>query len=168
MDKRKGIFLIIFLVLLLSVVNAAWIIYSKQTITSNVVGGKNDYNISWSFDNSLSLNTSNGPDETSTSMKIEGLSKDANMSFEIETRRTNLNSSCPNYDDDCKVILTQIYNNGGEIRKILSDKQTITSTGNFTLFHGTDNFIEYRIQCVENSCSQRIVSNVTLEQIQNP
>jgi len=169
MDKKGGMLLLIFLVLLLGTVNAAWIISYKKTITTNVIGEKSVYNISWEFDNTLSLNTNNGPASTDTSMKIDGLTEDMNMTFEIETRRTNLSSEeeCPNYEKDCDVIVTHIYDDGIiEIKTILSDSPTtIGDEANFTLFAGFDNFIEYKIECVEDSCPQRINSNVTLKQI---
>lgn len=167
MDRKKGLSIIILLVLVLGVVDAAWILYYKKTITTNVIGGESVYSISLEFNDTLSLDTSNGPDSTKTLMKIDNLDKNLNMSFEIETRRTNLDSDCPNYENDCIVTLAHIYNNGTEIKTILSSKQTITNDGNFTLFKDVDNYIEYKVECVENSCAQRISSNVTLEQIQN-
>jgi len=167
MDRKKGLSIIVFLVLLLGVVDAAWVLYYKGTITTNVIGEQSAYSISWEFNDTLSLDTTNGPDSTSTLMKIDSLDKDLDMGFEIETRRTNLDSNCPNYEDDCTVTLAHIYNNGTEIKTILSNKQTITNDGNFTLFKDVDNYVEYKVECVENSCSQRISSNVTLEQIQN-
>ena len=157
-------FLLVFLVLLLSVVNAAWIIYYKKTITTNVIGEETVYTISQEFANTLSLNTTSGPANITTLMEIKNLNENIKMSFEIETRKTNLtNASCPNYRDDCGVIVTHIYDS---IRRILSNRSTtITDKENFTLFTPLTNFIEYRIECVEDSCSQRINSNITLEEI---
>lgn len=164
MDKKRGILIIILLVLFLGVIDAAWIIYYKDSITTNVIGEK-IYTISEEFDNSLSLDTLDGPDEKSTLMKIQDVDKDRLMEIEVSTRRTNLTSEveCPDYEDDCRVTWTYIYGDG--TREVLIDKQTITNKKNFTLFTGQDNFIEYKIECVEDSCPQRIVSNVTIEGI---
>ena len=161
---KRGVIVIIFLVLLLAVIDSAWIFSYKKTITTEIIGQNKGYTISHEFDNALSMNTSNGPGQINSSLKIMGLDKDVNMSLEISTRRTSINSSCSDYDKDCKVIITQIYNN---IRKILSNTTNINDDENFVLFKNTENIIEYQIVCVENSCSQRIISNVTLEQIPN-
>jgi hypothetical protein len=165
MNKKRGILIIVFLVLILGVVNAAWAIYYKKTITTNVIGDKKIYDISQEF-NSLSLNTSGGPDSDVTLMKIGGLSEDENMNYAIETRKTYLDASCPNPDKDCLVTVTQIYAGGsGEIRNILSSTQNINSEKNFTLVKNTDNLIEYKVECIKNSCPQRISSNVTIQQV---
>jgi hypothetical protein len=171
MDKRRGLFIIIVLVLILGVVDAAWIISYRKTITANIIGEQKIYTISQEFSNNISLNTSTGPAEIITLMKIDGLIEDANMSFEIDTRRTNLTSKteCPNPDEDCGIIVTYIYNNGtGNVTNILSYKPAnLGDDKNFTMYKEVENFLEYKIQCVEDSCPQRIRSNITLEQIPN-
>jgi hypothetical protein len=160
---KRGVIVIILLIFLLVLIDSAWIFSYKKTITTEITGQSTIYTISHEFDNALELDTSDGPSQINTSIKIKGLGKDVNMSFDISTRRTNV-TVCPNYDDDCDVIVTQIYNN--DIRKILSDKPTtIGDKENFTLFKNVDNMIEYQIVCVQNSCPQRIISNVTLTEI---
>jgi len=169
MNKRKYLFILIVLILVLGVVDAAWIVFYKKTITTNVIGEEKTFTIFQEFNSILSLNTSNGPAETKTLMEIKDLTEDANMTFEIETRRTNLTSEteCPNFEDDCGVIITHIYPNGMvNITNILSNKPTtIGDEANFILLKNINHFIEYKIQCVEDSCPQRVSSNITLEQV---
>jgi len=161
MDKKKGLVIIISLVLLLGAVDAAWIFYYKNTITANVIGEK-FYSISEEFDSTISVDTTEGPDSESTLMKIQSLDRDRLMEISTTTRRTNLTSEkdC-DYEDDCIVTWTYIYDSG--IKEVLINKQTITNEKNFTLYAGGNNYIEYKIECVEDSCPQRIVSNVTVE-----
>jgi len=164
MNRRKGVLILIFLVLLLGVVNAAWIFSYKKTVIADIIGREQKiYTISQDFSDLL-LNTSNGLDNKSTLMKINNLKENMNMLFKIETRVTNL-SSCPDYDKDCKVTVTQIFNNG--TRNILSDTDHyyINEEANLTLFKDAENVLEYNIVCVKNSCPQRIKSNITLSQI---
>ncbi len=162
MNKKRGLIVLVVLVSLMTFVNAAWIIFYEGEIITNIIGEGAPYIITQEFSNSLSLNTSSGNGTVTTSMKIEGLSENINMSFDIDTRRTNLNSSCPNYDDDCVVRLTHIY---GGVRNILSNTTNVNDDGNVLLLAPNENFIEYMIYCVEDSCPQRINSNVTLEEI---
>jgi hypothetical protein len=165
MDKRRGIVILIFLVLLLGVIDAAWIFSYKKIITASVVGGeKKVYTISQDFGDSLLLNTSNGPDIKSTLMKISDLEEDTNMLFKIETRVTYLEPDCLN-GEDCKVTVTQDLINGTE--KILSDTDhyNINEEANLTLFKIIENILEYKIECVKNSCPQKINSTIILSQI---
>ena len=80
-----------------------------------------------------------------------------------KTQKTNLTSEevCLDYKDDCEVIISHIYD--GNI--ILSNVTDSSFKGNFTLFIPLTNYIEYMIECVEDSCSQRINSNITLEEL---
>jgi hypothetical protein len=160
-DKKRGVVIIISLVLLLGVIDAAWILSYKQTITAKVIGEK-FYSISEEFDSTISLNTSDGPDTEINLMKIES-NKDRLVDLDATTRRTNLTSEeeC-DYEDDCIVTWTYIHDG---IKEILINKQTITNNKNFTLLEGEENYIEYKIECVEDSCAQRIASNVTIEGI---
>ena len=160
---KRGAIIIILLVLLLVLVDSAWIFSYKRTITSNVIGrGQEAYTITQEF-NDLSLDTSTGASSQISLMKVQGLGKDITVNLAIETRRTNLDSTCVNYDDDCNVTVTQIYSNG--TRKILSNKQNINEQANFTLFKDTENVLEYKIFCIENSCPQKVNSTVTLTEI---
>ena len=163
---KRGVIVIILLVLLLVVIDSSWIFSYKRTITSNVIGdGEKVYTIFQEFDNSILLDTSNGADNESTFMKINNLQKDINMSFAIETRVTNLSSSCLNYDSDCRVVVTQNLVNG--TKKILSDTDHyyINEKTNLTLYKNIDNVLEHKIFCIENSCPQRINSTIVLTEI---
>jgi hypothetical protein len=160
--KLKGFVVLVFLILVLGTVDSAWIFYHEKTITTNVIGVGGTYTISQEFANSLSLNTSSGNANVTTLMKIDSLPQDMNTTFEIETRKTNLDSGCPNYDDDCKVVVTSIYNGN---RKLISNTTNINDKKNLTLFTPLMNSIEYRIECIKNSCSQRINSNITLTEV---
>ncbi|MDO8528705.1 MAG: hypothetical protein Q7S06_02335 [Nanoarchaeota archaeon] len=161
--KLKGIIVIGLLIALLGFMDAAWIIYHRSTITTNIIGEKSMYNISQEFANTLSLNTSSGITNVTSLMEIEGITGNINMSFDIQTRKTDLtNASCPNYDDDCCVIVTHIHNTN---RNILSNcPSNIGDKENFTFLTPGTNYLEYMIECVEDSCSQRINSNITLEE----
>jgi len=165
MDKKRGIAILIFLVLLLGMIDAAWIFSYKKIITANVVGGeKKVYTISQNFGDSLLLNTSNGPDSKSTLMKISDLEEDTNMLFKIETRVIYLEPGCLN-GEDCRAIVTQNFING--TKKILSDTDhySVNEQANLTLLKTIENILEYKIECVKNSCAQKINSTITLSQI---
>jgi hypothetical protein len=170
MDKKRGIFIIVFLVLFLGVVNAVWIISYSSTITTNVIGQEKEYSFSHEFNESLSLDTSDGPANTTTTWIIEDLEEDINMEFDVETRKNSSDTECTNGDDDykkdCKITITHIYDDGsGEIRSILSNTTNIQSSGEVTLMEDIDNIIEYKVECVPNSCTQEIVSTIEFEEI---
>ena len=115
--------------------------------------------ISQEFDDGLSLNTTNNGGAVITSMKIENLKKDMKVTFEISTSKKSLDSNCSSiytYTNDCDIIAT--YNNTlTKTEEILSDGENITLMKSPVI-----NFINYRIECVENSCPQRINSTITL------
>lgn len=89
MNKKKGVMLLIVLVSLLSVVNAAWIIsLQKVTINSQIIGEKENYVISREFDTLLMLNTSDGSASNSTNMTLEDLHRSLFMELESITKET--------------------------------------------------------------------------------
>jgi hypothetical protein len=152
------------LVLLLGVVNAAWMFYYQRTITGEVAGEPEHYVRSEQFDNNLSINTTDGPASISTNLTIEDLERDLYLNLESRTERYNLTSEdeC-DLDDDCNVTISFIYENG--TKQVLIDRQVSSALkANVTLFEDYENVLEYKIECVEDSCPQRIVSNVTLKQ----
>lgn len=164
--------MLISLVILLSVVNAAWILNYNKTITANVIGEERTFTFSHEFEDVLDLDTSNGPNSTITIWEIENLEEDLNTTFDISTHKFNLTSEeiCSDYKKDCRVIVTHIYNNGtGEVRDLLSyiEGSSVTGDANLILFEDISNVIEYRIECAENSCSQEIVSEITIEEFTN-
>jgi hypothetical protein len=162
--KLKGFVVLVFLILILGTVDSAWIFYHERTITTNVIGGEGTYTISQEFDNSISLDTSNGNANVTTLMTIDDLNHDMNMSFEIETRKTNLNSNCSRYDKDCRIIVTHKYNLTNNILSDKTENITTSDKKNLILHSPLTNYIEYRIECVKNSCNQRINSNITLNE----
>ncbi len=164
--KLKGFVVLVFLILILGIIDAAWIIYHKSTITTNIIGEKKVYFISQQFSDTLSLNTSTGPANVTTLMKIDDLTEDINISFRSETDRTVLDSDCPNYKDneDCNVTVAYLYSNG--TRKLLIYKNKGDETANFTLLAlPIINIFEYRIDCIKDSCSQIINSTIILEEV---
>lgn len=163
MNKKRGIFIIGILVLLLGVVNAAWVFYYGRNITAEIVGEPEHYVRSEQFDNDISMNTTDGPASISTNLTIKDLERDLYLNLESATRRYNLTSEdeC-DLDDDCNVTISFIYENG--TKDVLINKQLVSLKANVTLFENYENVLEYKIECVEDSCPQRIVSNVTLEQ----
>ncbi len=166
MNKKKSIILLVCLVVLLGAVNAAWMITYNKTITTNVIGEEESYSFTYEFSNLLSLDTSNKRNSTITNLTIAGLDEDINMSFDVETRRYNATETCLDYEDDCLVTITHIYDGGpGEVRNVLSNTTNIGSDGNFILIGNTDNIIEYKIECVKKSCPQEINSTIELEEI---
>lgn len=162
MDKKRGLVILIFLILLLGVVNAAWILSYKKTITGNVFGGK-FFTISKEFSNEISIDTSEGADSDTTEMKIN-VKKDSNVSLDVDIERINMDSSdCP-YLEDCRVIVIHNYQDSSDVLMNTTAKSS-PSSERFILFKDTENIIRYMISCKENSCLQRIVSNVTIEGI---
>lgn len=170
MNKKRGWIAIVLLIVILGAVNAAWILNYSATITTNVISEERTFAFSHTFKDDLNVDTTNEANSTTTYWEIEDLEEDLNVTFDVNTERTNLTSEgiCSiekNYEDDCRVIITHIYNNEtGEVRDILVEKQNKNSKGNFILFEDISNIIEYRIECVHNSCPQEIVSEIEIEE----
>jgi hypothetical protein len=160
--KREKTLLFI-LIILLGVVDSAWIFfYYNRTITSNVIGGeKATYSISQQFNENLVLDSSSNSASNSTIMKISNLSKDLSAHLSVKVNKTNLDSECSDYKEDCTVIITQILPNGTK-NSLVSSTSENPNGKYFTLFEG-DNYIEYNLSCVKNSCPQKIISNITIE-----
>jgi hypothetical protein len=170
MEKKKGIIIIVSLIFLMGIVNAAWIIYYHQDIVTEIIGQPEHYSMSEQFEDSLNLNTTESLASISTNLTIEELGENINVTLDMSTHKINLTSEteCHDYEKDCKVIIDYIYNNGTEdIRQslIITEGSRVSGDANFTLLEDYENILEYRIECVEDSCPQRIISNITLEQI---
>jgi ribosomal protein L7Ae-like RNA K-turn-binding protein len=164
LDKKRGIVIIICLILLVGIVNAAWIFfYYNQTITGNVIGGEKLSYTLLEFGSTLSVNTSEGASSNSTIMKINSLSENQNVKISIKVNKTNLNSSCSNYENDCEVFLSQVLLNGTRDTLVHVLTSTNTQSKSFTLLEG-NNQIEYNLSCDAHSCPQTIVANITIEQ----
>lgn len=172
MEKRKGVITIICLLIFMGVVNAAWILNYNKIITTNVISNERTFNFSHEFDEVLNLNTTNGPNSTTTYWEIEDLEEDLNVTFEVSTHKFNLTSEeiCADYKEDCRVITTHIYNNGtDEIRDILTitEGSSVNEDANLILFGDISNIIEYKIECAENSCQQEIESEIEIVEFTN-
>lgn len=158
------------LVLVLGIVNAAWILNYSTTITTNVISNERTFSFSHEFDDVLELDTTNEPNSTITNWEIEDLDEDLNVTFKISTHKTNLTSGemCNNYKKDCRVVVTHIYNNGtDDVRNILTitESSSVTGDANFILFEDISNIIEYKIECIQNSCPQEIESEIDIEEV---
>lgn len=172
MNRKRGLILLISLVVLLSVVNAAWILNYTKTITTNVVSEERTFSFSHEFEDTLNLDTTNGPNSTTTYWEIEDLDEDLNVTFEISTHKENLTSEkiCADYEKDCRVITAHIYNNGtDDVREILTitEGSSVNGDANLILFEEISNIIEYRIECAENSCPQEIESEIEIVEFTN-
>jgi len=170
MNKKKGVIILIILVSLLSVVNAAWILNYSAEITTKVIGKEKTYSFSHKFKDIPSLDTTQGPNSTVTNWEIEDLDTDLNVTFKISTHKTNLTSEkeCPEYKTDCRVIVTHIYEDDSkEVKDILSytEGSSVTGEANFILLKDISNIIEYRVECARNSCSQEITSEINIEEM---
>jgi len=169
MNKKKSIILLVCLVVLLGAVNAAWILNYTATITTNVVSNERTFSFSHEFEDVLNLDTTNIENSTTTYWEIEDLDEDLNVTFDISTHKMNLTSDeeCFKYKDDCRVIVTHIYNNGAdEVRDQLTitDGAGVSGDANFILFEEITNTIEYKVECIKNSCPQEIESEITIEE----
>jgi len=172
MNKKKGVILLVGLVALLSIVNAAWILNYTAEITTNVISDERTFSFSHEFDDILNLDTTNGPNSTTTYWEIEDLEEDLNVTFEVSTHKYNLTSEeiCADYKEDCRIIATHIYNNGtDDIRDILTitEGSSVNEDANLILFEDISNIIEYRIECAENSCPQEIESEIEIIEFTN-
>lgn len=171
MDRKKGVILLVLLISILGIVNAAWILSYSGTIITNVISDEKSYTFTHEFAENLEINTTDSANNITTFWEIDSLVEDLNVTLEMDTHKTNLTSEeCSDYKEDCRVILTHIYNNGTEdIRDLLSitDGSGVTGDADFILFAGITNTIEYRVECIRNSCPQEIVSDVDIEEIVN-
>jgi hypothetical protein len=163
LDKKRGIMIIICLVLLLGIIDASYFFfYYNQTITGNVVGSgeRLNYNIT-QFSSILSVNTSKGASSNSTIMRITNLNENLDVSFDADVNKINRSSDCLDFANDCEVILTHILPNG--TRKSLTSGSTSSepSLKDTTFLNGT-NQIEYNLSCKENSCPQTVIFNLTI------
>jgi len=164
LDKKKGIMIVICLILFIGIVDAAWIFfYFNQTITGNVIGGeKPNYEI-LKFNGALSIDTSKGAASNSTIMRINNLDEKQEVDVKVNVNRTNLDSDCSGYDKDCDVTLTHILPNGTRNNLISHSISSNPNKESFTLLKG-NNQIEYNLSCKQNSCPQTILFNITIEQ----
>ena len=158
---KRGIAVIIFLVLLLAVIDSAWIFSYKKVISTEITGGKTGYTILHEFNDIPLLNTSNGSADAITILKIGDLTRNINVTFEISTTHKSLNTECSSnytYTNDCEITI--IHNGTSITENVLIDEE------NFTLYkYPAVNFINYKIKCAQNSCPQRINSTITFTEI---
>lgn len=172
MNKKKSVILLVCLVALLGAVNAAWILNYYAEITTNVISNERTFSFSHEFEDTLEINTTNGPNSTTTYWEIENLDEDLNVTLKISTDKFNLTSEeeCIDYKADCRVITAHIYNNGtDDIRDVLTitENSGVKDDANFILFEDISNIIEYRIECAENSCPQKRISEIEIMESTN-
>lgn len=170
MNKKKGVILLICLTVLLGIVNAAWILHYSAEITTNVISNERTFSFSHEFNDVLELDTTKESNSTITNWEIEDLDEDLNVTFDISTHKTNLTSDeeCIKYKNDCRVIVTHIYNNGtDDVRDQLTytDGAGVTGKANFILFEDISNVLEYKVECIKNSCLQEISSEIEIEEV---